>query len=109
MIDTKKIDILQPGALISAVCDTALSGNDQENIIRIIVDSTLSIEESNEDNNQEEIVIFISSPNTGISDDSENINKEPIIMALSVAVILVAIAVLQLSPSRIRKPFNKRK
>ena len=109
LIDTKKIDILQPGALISAVCDTALSGNDQENIIRIIVDSTLSIEESNEDNNQEEIVIFISSPNTGISDDSENINKEPIIMALSVAVILVAIAVLQLSPSRIRKPFNKRK
>ena len=109
LIDTKKIDILQPGSLISAVCDTSLSGNDQENIIRIIVDSTLSIEESNEENNQEEIVIFISSPNTGISDDSENINKEPIIMALSVAVILVAIAVLQLSPSRIRKPFNKRK
>ena len=109
LIDTKKIDILQPGALISAVCDTALSGNDQENIVRIIVDSTLSIEESNEDNNQEEIVIFISSPNTGISDNPENINKEPIIMTLSVAVILVAIAVLQLSPSRIRKPFNKRK
>jgi hypothetical protein len=109
LIDTKKIDILQPGALISAVCDTALSGNDQENIIRIIVDSTLSIEESNEDNNQEEIIIFISSPNTGFSDDSEKINKEPIIMIISVAVILVAIAVLQLSPSRIRKPFNKRK
>ena len=109
LIDTKKIDILQPGALISAVCDTSLSGNDQENIIRIIVDSTLSIEESNEDNNQEEIVIFISSPDIGDSDNSEKINKEPIIMVLCVAVILVAIAIMQLSPNRIRKPFNKRK
>ena len=109
LIDTKKIDILQPGSLISAVCDTSLSGNDQENIIRIIVDSTLSIEESNEDNNQEEIVIFISSPDIGDSDNSEKINKEPIIMVLCVAVILVAIAIMQLSPNRIRKPFNKRK
>ena len=109
LIDTKKIDILQPGSLISAVCDTSLSGNDQENIIRIIVDSTLSIEESNEDNNQEEIVIFISSPDIGDSDNSEKINKEPIIMVLCVAVILVAITIMQLSPNRIRKPFNKRK
>ena len=109
LIDTKKIDTLQPGALTSAVCDTALSGNDQDNTIRIVVDSTLSIEESNENNNQEEISIFISSPNTESSDDLDRINKEPIIIILSLVVILFTIAVLQLSPNRIRKPFDKRK
>ena len=35
LIDTKRIDTLQPGSLISTICDTALTGNDQDNIIRI--------------------------------------------------------------------------
>ncbi len=109
LIDTKKIDSLQPGALVNAVCDTALSGNDQDNIIRIVVDSTLSIEESNENNNEKETVIFISSPETGVPNDSEKINKEPIIIGVSIIVILSSIAILQLSPGKISKPFNKRK
>jgi hypothetical protein len=109
LIDTQKIDTLQPGALVSTICDTALSGNDQDNTIRIIVDSTLSIDESNEDNNQEEIMIFISSPNIGTSDNSEKINKEPIIIGLSVVAILIFVAILQLGPNKINKPFDKRK
>ena len=52
LIDTKRIDNLQPGSLVNTICDTALSGNDQDNEIRIFVDSTYSIEESNEDNNE---------------------------------------------------------
>lgn len=109
LIDTKKIDILQPGAIISAVCDTALLGNDQENIIKIVVDSTLSIEESNEDNNQEEMTIFISSPNIGSSEGNIESFKEPMIIVLSLVIILISIVLLQLSPGKIRKPFNKRK
>ena len=109
LVDTKKIDTLQPGALVSAVCDTALLGNDQDNVIKIVVDSTLSIEESNEDNNQDEITIFISLPDIDSSDDSIQLDKEPIIIILSIVVILVSIAVLQLSPNKVRKPYNKRK
>ena len=109
LVDTKKIDTLQPGALVSAVCDTALLGNDRDNVIKIVVDSTLSIEESNEDNNQDEITIFISLPDIDSSDDSIQLDKEPIIIILSIVVILVSIAVLQLSPNKVRKPYNKRK
>ena len=109
LVDTKKIDTLQPGALVSAVCDTALLGNDQDNVIKIVVDSTLSIEESNEDNNQDEMTIFISLPDIDSSDDSIQLDKEPIIIILSIVVILVSIAVLQLSPNKVRKPYNKRK
>ncbi|MBT3847411.1 MAG: hypothetical protein HOF57_06000 [Euryarchaeota archaeon] len=109
LVDTKKIDTLQPGALVSAICDTALSGNGQDNVIRIVVDSTLSIEESNEDNNLKEMMIFISLPDIDSSDDSLNLDKEPIVIILSIVVILVSIAVLQLSPSKIKKPYNKRK
>ncbi len=109
LVDTKKIDTLQPGALVSTVCDTALLGNDQDNVIKIVVDSTLSIEESNEDNNQDEITIFISLPDIDSSDDSIQLDKEPIIIILSIVVILVSIAVLQLSPNKVRKPYNKRK
>ena len=87
LIDIKKIDTLQPGAITSAVCDTALLGNDLENTIKIIVDSTLSIEESNEDNNQAEKMIFVSYPDIGVSNDEVRSLQEPMIIGLSLVII----------------------
>ena len=109
LIDIKKIDTLQPGAITSAVCDTALLGNDLENTIKIIVDSTLSIEESNEDNNQAEKMIFVSYPDIGVSNDEVRSLQEPMIIGLSLVIILISLVLLQLSPGKIGKPFNKRK
>lgn len=109
LIDIKKIDTLQPGAITSAVCDTALLGNDLENTIKIIVDSTLSIEESNEDNNQAEKMIFVSYPDIGASNDEVRSLQEPMIIGLSLVIILISLVLLQLSPGKIGKPFNKRK
>jgi|TARA_B110000116_G_scaffold35789_1_gene27771 hypothetical protein len=109
LIDIKKIDILQPGAIISAVCDTSLLGNDQDNIIKIIVDSTLSIDESNEDNNQEEVTIFVSSPEIGSSGGTSEGFKETTIIILCLLIVLISFVLLQLSPGKIRKPYNKRK
>jgi hypothetical protein len=109
LIDIKKIDILQPGAIISAVCDTSLLGNDQDNIIKIIVDSTLSIDESNEDNNQEEVTIFVSSPEIRSSGGTGESFKETTIIVLGLLIVLISFVLLQLSPGKIRKPYNKRK
>jgi hypothetical protein len=100
---------LQPGAIISAVCDTSLLGNDQDNIIKIIVDSTLSIDESNEDNNQEEVTIFVSSPEIRSSGGTGESFKETTIIVLGLLIVLISFVLLQLSPGKIRKPYNKRK
>ena len=54
-------------------------------------------------------MIFISLPDIDSSEDPLQMDKEPIVIILSIVVILVSIAVLQLSPSKIRKPYNKRK
>ena len=109
LIDTKRIDSLQPGSLVNTICDTALSGNDQDNIIRIFVDSTFSIEESNEDNNENQISLFISSPNSANTEESISFFSETLLIVSSLVAILVGLVILQLSPGKIQKPYDKRK
>ena len=109
LIDTKRIDTLQPGSLINTICDTALSGNDQDNIIRIFVDSTFSIEESNEDNNENQISLFISSPNNSNNEESNLFFSETLVIVSSLVIILIGLVLLQLSPGKIKKPYDKRK
>ena len=109
LIDTKRIDSLQPGSLVNTICDTALSGNDQDNIIRIFVDSTFSIEESNEDNNENQISLFISSPNSANTEESISFFSETLLIVSSLVAILIGLVILQLSPGKIQKPYDKRK
>ena len=109
LIDTKRIDTLQPGSLINTICDTALSGNNQDNIIRIFVDSTFSIEESNEDNNENQISLFISSPNNANNEESNLFFSETLVIVSSLVIILIGLVLLQLSPGKIKKPYDKRK
>ena len=109
LIDTKSIDTLQPGSLVNTICDTALSGNDQDNIIRIFVDSTFSIEESNEENNENQISLFISSPNNANNEESNLFFSETLVIVSSLVIILIGLVLLQLSPGKIKKPYDKRK
>jgi len=109
LIDTKRIDTLQPGSLVSTICDTALSGNDQDNEIRIFVDSTYSIEESDEDNNEKQILIFISSPSIGSNDDTKPLISETLVIVLSLVIIFIGLVLMQLTPGKIKKPYEKRK
>ena len=109
LIDTKRIDTLQPGSLVNTICDTALSGNNQDNIIRIFVDSTFSIEESNEDNNENQISLFISSPNSANTEESNLFFSETLVIVSSLVVIFIGLVLLQLSPGKIQKPYDKRK
>jgi len=109
LIDTKRIDNLQPGSLVNTICDTALSGNDQDNEIRIFVDSTYSIEESNEDNNEKQILIFISAPSNENNDESNVFISETLVMVLSLAIIVIGLVLVQLAPGKIKRPYDKRK
>tara|TARA_B100000900_G_C20590590_1_gene721429 strand:- start:674 stop:3031 length:2358 start_codon:yes stop_codon:yes gene_type:complete len=109
LIGTKRIDTLQPGSLVSTICDTSLSGNDQDNEVRIIVDSTYSIEESNENNNQKAILMFISAPSEEENKETKFRISETLVIILSFIVIIIGLVVLQLSPGKVRKPYEKRK
>jgi hypothetical protein len=109
LIDTKRIDNLQPGSLVNTICDTALSGNDQDNEIRIFVDSTYSIEESNEDNNEKQILIFISAPSNENNDESNVFISETLVIVLSLAIIVIGLVLVQLAPGKIKRPYDKRK
>ena len=109
LIDTKRIDNLQPGSLVNTICDTALSGNDQDNEIRIFVDSTYSIEESNEDNNEKQILIFISAPSNENNDESNVFISETLVIVLSLAIIVIGSVLVRLAPGKIKRPYDKRK
>jgi hypothetical protein len=109
LIDTKSIDTLQPGSLVNTICDTALSGNDQDNTIRIFVDSTFSIEESNEENNENQISLFISSPDSTNNEKSKLFISETLIIVSSIVIVLIGLVLLQLAPGKIKKPYDKRK
>ena len=100
---------MQPGSLVNTICDTALSGNDQDNEIRIFVDSTYSIEESDEDNNEKQILIFISSPSIGNNEDKKPLISETLVIVLSLVIILIGLVLMQLTPGKIKKPYEKRK
>ncbi len=109
LIDTKRIDIIQPGSLINTICDTALSGNNRDNVVRVFVDSTFSIDESNEDNNENQISLFISSPSDEDNEDTSFLISESMIMIFSFVIILIGLLVMQLAPGKIKKPYEKRK
>jgi len=109
LIDTKRIDTLQPGSLISTICDTALTGNDQDNIIRIFVDSTFSIEESNEDNNENQVLLFIGSSDSNNDEKSNLFFSETLIIVSSIVIVSIGLVLLQLAPGKIKKPYDKRK
>ena len=74
-----------------------------------IVDSTFSIDESNEDNNENQISLFISSPSDENNKDTSFIISESMIMIFSFVIILIGLLVMQLAPGKIKKPFEKRK
>ena len=109
LIDTKRIDTLQPGSLISTICDAALTGNDQDNIIRIFVDGTFSIEESNEDNNENQVLLFIGSSDSNNDEKSNLFFSETLIIVSSIVIVSIGLVLLQLAPGKIKKPYDKRK
>jgi subtilase family serine protease len=94
---------------VNVICDTALSGNDQDNEIKIFVDSTYSIEESNEDNNEEKITIFISSPENENDEKSNIFISETFVIVSSIVIVLIGLVLMQLAPGKIKKPYEKRK
>ena len=109
LIDTKSIDTLQPGSLVNTICDTALSGNDQDNTVRIFVDSTFSIEESNEENNENQVLLFIGSSDSNNDEKSNLFFSETLIIVSSIVIVSIGLVLLQLAPGKIKKPYDKRK
>ncbi|MBT6802073.1 MAG: hypothetical protein HOA42_00255, partial [Euryarchaeota archaeon] len=95
------------GGLGIAICDAVLPGEGRDIIVRASADGTQSIDETNEENNQGEYTIYVSSPSTNANNDSPITG--PTILVLAVGIIGIALTALQLSPNRVKKPYERRK
>jgi hypothetical protein len=101
------VDSIAPGGLGIAICDAVLPGEGRDIIVRASADGTQSIDETNEENNQGEYTIYVSSPSTNANNDSPITG--PTILVLAVGIIGIALTALQLSPNRVKKPYERRK
>ena len=98
------IDKIAPGGLGISTCDTQFDYQSEGIEIMIEVDSTTEILETNEENNLMTIFIEIDSIDSGGNDE---IDRELIIIISSFAVSIVAFAVLQMGPKKIKREFEK--
>jgi len=105
LVGSTILENVAPGGLSIATCDTQIVTSGTI-IIRGVVDSTASIEESNEENNEVLISVESEGRDNGANDDS--IDRGPAIIVTSVGLIAISIAALQLGPGRLRKPYRKR-
>ena len=105
LVGSTILENVAPGGLSIATCDTQIVTSGTI-IIRGMVDSTASIEESNEENNEVLISVESEGRDNGANDDS--IDRGPAIIVTSVGLIAISIAALQLGPGRLRKPYRKR-
>ena len=105
LVGSTILENVAPGGLSIATCDTQIVTSGTI-IIRGMVDSTASIEESNEENN--EVLISVESEGRGNGANDDSIDRGPAIIVTSVGLIAISIAALQLGPGRLRKPYRKR-
>ena len=88
-----------------AVCDAQLNEASPELSILVEVDSTASIQETNEGNNLLEATISVEQP-TG---PSKRPDPGTVMIVISVCVIFSSLVILQMGPRGVKKEFERRK
>ena len=105
LIGTSTIPNVSPGELEEVRCDAVFQGPGIQ-IVRIEVDSSGSILETNEGNNMMELEVTVGSNNVSPSENSSN-DRSSIILAISIGLMMICLAGLQIGPGRVKKPYNK--
>jgi hypothetical protein len=100
------IESIAPGALGIATCDTQIDSISNNLEVRVEVDSTLEIQEINEDNNIMIIEIMVTEKGTT---GGSYTDRGPTIIIASIGVIIISLAALQIGPKRIKREFGRQK
>ena len=105
LVGTSTIGYISSGGLESIQCDAVFQGPSSQ-FVRIEVDYSGSILETDEGNNVKEVEVLVDGSseegNSGIGE-----NDEAVLTALALGVMIICLAAVQIGPGRVRKPFKK--
>ena len=104
LIGQYTITTIAPGGLGVSTCDTQLDYESNNLEIMIEVDSTTEILETNEENNVMTIFIEVKSLK---SSENSGIDKDLITIISSLAIVMIALVILQIGPKGVKREFEK--
>ena len=109
LVGAVMIDRIESGGLGVAVCDAQVARDGGTVTIEVVADGTGSIAETSENNNDRIVVLDVAESEDEGGGIMDSIDRGPALLFISVGVILISLTALYFSPSRVRKPFERRK
>ncbi|RCH77100.1 MAG: hypothetical protein DBX04_02075 [Candidatus Poseidoniales archaeon] len=105
LVGTSTIGYISSGGLESIQCDAVFQGPSSQ-FVRIEVDYSGSILETDEGNNVKEVEVLVGKSSEE-GDGGMGENDEAVLAALVLGVMIICLAAVQIGPGRVRKPFKK--
>ena len=105
LIGTSTIPLVSPGGLEEVQCDAVFQGPGFQ-LVRIEVDSSSSILETNEGNNVKELEVAVKASNLSPSENDIS-DRSTTILAISIGLLMICLAALRVGPGKVKKPFNR--
>ena len=105
LVGTSTIPLVTPGGLEEVQCDAVFQGPGKQ-LVRVEVDNSGSILETDEGNNVKELEVTVGTNSQSPSEEDES-NRNAIILASSIGVMMICLAFLRVGPGRVKKPYNR--
>ena len=109
LVGAVMIDHIESGGLGAAVCDAQIARDGGTLTIEVSADGTGSIAETSESNNNRTVVLDVSESEDGGGGIIDTLDRGSTLVFISVGVVLISLTALYFSPSRVRKPFDRKK
>ena len=109
LVGSVMIDHIESGGLGSVVCDAQVARVGDTLTIEVTADGTGSITEISESNNDRTVVLDVSENEDEDGGIIDSIDRGPAILMICVGVVLISLTALHFGPSRVSKPFNRKK
>ena len=105
LVGTSTIPLVTPGGLEEVQCDAVFQGPGIQ-LVRVEVDNSGSILETDEGNNVKELEVTVGTNSQSPSEEDES-NRNAIILASSIGVMMICLAFLRVGPGRVKKPYDR--
>ena len=105
LVGTSTIPLVTSGGLEEVQCDAVFQGPGTQ-LVRVEVDNSGSILETDEGNNVKELEVTVGTNSQSPSEEDES-NKNSIILASSIGLMMICLAFLRVGPGKVKKPYNR--
>ena len=105
LVGTSTIGHISSGGLGYIQCDAVFQGPSSQ-FVRIDVDYSGSILETDESNNIKEVEVIVHDSTNGEERGIGGVNDD-VLLALAIGIMIICLAAVQIGPGRVRKPFRK--